>query len=71
MLGRVTIGHSVQWTPTACALGHPWKSLDNTSVAMMMMMMVTMVIGGGSYENSDEVGGDLDCDDDDNDILDM
>ena len=69
MLGRVTIGHSVQWTPTACALGHPWKSLDNTSVAMMMM--VTMVIGGGSYENSDEVGGDLDCDDDDNDILDM
>ena len=69
MLGRVTIGHTVQWTPTACALGHPWKSLDNTSVAMMMM--VTMVIGGGSYENSDEVGGDLDCDDDDNDILDM
>ena len=35
------------------------------------MMMVTMVIGGGSYENSDEVGGDLDCDDDDNDILEM
>ena len=70
MLGRVTIGHSVQWTPTARSLGHPWKSLDNTSVAMMMMI-VTMVIGGGSYENSDDVGGDLDCDDDDNDILDM
>ena len=72
-------GKSHHWTQCSVDThsSRPWTSLEIPGQHIScndddeVMMMMTMVIGGGGDEDGDDVGGDLDCDDDDNDVLDM